>query len=114
MKVSGTVLAIALGAAVQAVAAPPLPEHPSAANTTETNAIPSKLMSLQSAAKGRIEIQRVGKMSSRPWGEIVGWHPGTSQFPDGQNHEPQMNLISLSFGPGTHHAPVTSARTMQP
>jgi hypothetical protein len=114
MKICGTVLALALGAAVQAVAAPPVPEHPSAANTTETNAIPSKLMSLQPAAKGRVEIRRVGKMSSRPWGEVVGWHPGTSQFPDGRNQQPQLTLISFSFGPGTRHAPATSARTTQP
>jgi hypothetical protein len=114
MKLSGTVLAIVLGTAVQAVAAPPLPEHPSAANTTQTNAVPSRLLSLQPAAKGRVEILRVGNLSSRPWPEIVGWHPGTSQFPDGQNHEPQLTLFSVNFGPGPHRPPATSGRPTQP
>jgi hypothetical protein len=113
MKMSAILLALTLGVAWSAVAAPP-PQNPSASRAVDTNAIPSKLMSLQPAAKGKVEFQRVGKMSSRPWPEIVGWHPGTSQFPDGQNHEPQLTLFSVSFGPGTHRPPATSGRPMPP
>jgi hypothetical protein len=113
MKMSGTLLAIAIGATVQVVAAP-LPEHPSAASTTETNAVQSKLMSLQPAAKGRVEIQRVGNMSSRPWTEIVGWHPGMSQFPDAENHEAGLTLLSVHFGPQNRQQKIISRQSPQP
>ena len=89
-------LTLVLGAAGQA-AAGPLPQHPSASRATETNAVPSKLVSLQPAAKGKIEFERVGKMSSRPWTEIVGWHPGVSAFPDYKTPDPQLTALSWKF-----------------
>jgi hypothetical protein len=138
MKLSGTLLTIAVGMALQAAAAPPtqnpsaptatqtnaIPsklmamqpaaqqevrvervppmEKPSASNTVETNAIASRLMALQPVAQKNVRIERMGNMSSRPWTEIVGWHPGQSQFPDAENRQPQLTLLSVSFGPHPH------------
>ena len=96
MKTNGIVLALVLGAAAPMGAAP-LPPNPSASHAAETNAVPFKLMSLQPAAKVKIEIRRVGKMSSRPWTEVVGWHPGMSAFPDAKTPEPQLTLASWKF-----------------
>ncbi|HEX5398723.1 MAG TPA: hypothetical protein VFY06_06715 [Verrucomicrobiae bacterium] len=133
---SGTLLAIALGSALQLSATPPT-QHSPASKGTETNAVPPKpvepqpapqqkvqvafvppaqnvpvsnttgtnfiqfrMMELQPAAQKNVQIERVGGMSSRSWTEIVGWHPGVSQFTDAENHEPQA-LFSVSFGPKT-------------
>jgi hypothetical protein len=113
MKVSGTLLAIALGTALQTDAAPPA-QNASASNNVETNAIPSKLVSLQPTAKKQTQIERVGNMSSRPWAEIVGWHPGMSQFPDAENHESQLTLFSFRFGPKHHQQSAISRQSPQP
>ena len=113
MKLCGVVLVFVLGATLRAVAAP-TGQDPSASRAVDTNAIPSKLESLQPAAKEKTEIYRAGNMSSRPWTEIVGWHPGASQFPDAQNHEPQLTLISVGFGRENHRSSAISARTTQP
>ena len=109
MKTIGTALAVVFGAALCATAGPP-PQTPSASQTVNTNAIPSRLESLQPAPKGKVEIYRAGNMSSRPWTEIVGWHPGVSQFPDGHNHEPQLTLLTWNFGSGSHRSSATSTR----
>ena len=138
MKMSGTLLAIALGTALQATAAPPMQNPPAstaaessavpsklmkpqpaaqqkvqielvppaqsvpASNRAETNVIASRLMELQPTAQKNVQIERVGNMSSRPWTEIVGWHPGLSQFPDAENRQPQLTLLSVSFGQKAH------------
>ena len=108
MKMRGTLLAIVLGAIpLCGFAAPPAPQ-PSASNATETNSPQSKLASLQPDAKQNVQIERVGNMSSRPWAEIVGWHPGVSQFPDAENHESQLVLVSVRFGPGNSRHTATS------
>ena len=106
MKTNGTILAIALGAALTTTAAPP--QAPSASHVVNTNAISSKLESLQPKAKGKTEIYRVGKMSSRPWTEIVGWQPGRSQFYDAENPGPGLTLVSVNFWPDEHRLPATS------
>jgi hypothetical protein len=96
MKTKRLIAALALGVAWQ-VSAGPLPQNPTAKKATETNAAPSKLVALQPSAKGKIEFERVGKMSSRPWTEIVGWHPGVSAFPDYKDPDPQLTLASWKF-----------------
>ncbi len=106
MKMIKTLLAIGLGTALQATAAPPPLSFVS--QTAGTNYLASKPMSWQPATKERVQIDRVGNMSSRPWTEIVGWHPGTSQFPDAENHESQLILLSVSFGPQNHQQPAIS------
>ena len=96
MKMIKILLPIVLGTALQATAAPPQQNFVSQA--AGTNFLAFKLMPWQPATKEKIQIERAGKMSSRPWTEIVGWHPGISQFPDAENHESQLTLLSLSFG----------------
>jgi hypothetical protein len=106
MKMIKALLTVMLGMALQVAAAPP-PQNSSASHTADTNSIPSKMMSLQPTAKRNDQIDRVENTSSRPWTEIVGWHPGVSQFPDAENHESQLTLLSVSFGPRNHPQPAT-------
>ncbi|HTV61499.1 MAG TPA: hypothetical protein VMH30_02905 [Verrucomicrobiae bacterium] len=42
-------------------------------------------------------IQWYGNVSSRPWTDVVGWHPGQSQFPTGETAEPQLTLLQVPF-----------------
>lgn len=44
-------------------------------------------------------IEQYHGVSSQPWMQAGGWHPGDSAFQDGDavHHEPQFRLISLSF-----------------
>jgi hypothetical protein len=50
-----------------------------------------------SAEQNRIE--QYHSISSQPWTQMGGWHPGDSAFQDGDavHHEPQFRLISLNF-----------------
>ena len=111
MKMIKILLVIVLGTALQATAAPAPQNFVSQA--AGTNFLALKLMSWQPATKEKIQIERAGKMSSRPWTEIVGWHPGISQFPDAENHESQLTLLSVSFGSQNHKQPAISGRTPQ-
>jgi hypothetical protein len=43
------------------------------------------------------EIEHYGNLSSRPWPQIVGWHPGESQFPTAENQEPQLVLVQFRW-----------------
>jgi hypothetical protein len=92
MKTYGTLLAIGLLAAFQAAAAPqPQPsQNPSAYNKVEKD---FPWLNSQSTSAEKNKIERYGNMSSQPWTEIVGWHPGTSQFPDAENYESQLILF---------------------
>jgi hypothetical protein len=110
MKMIKTMVVIVLGTALQATAAPP---QSFVSQTAETNSPPSKLMSWQPAAKEKSQIDRVGNMSSRPWAEIVGWHPGVSQFPDAENHESQLTLLNVSFGPQKQPQPVIAKQPLR-
>jgi hypothetical protein len=44
---------------------------------------------------GQAEINRVGSVSSRPWTQIVGWHNGRSISWNGEDHEPQLFVLSV-------------------
>ena len=112
MKMIKTLLVIVLGSALQATAAPPPQNFVS--QTAGTNFLASKLVSWQPVTKGKSQIERVGNMSSRPWTEIVGWHSGVSQFPDAENHESQLTLLSVSFGTPNHPQPAISRRPPRP
>ena len=96
MKMIKILLPIVLGTALQATAAPPQQNFVSQA--AGTNFLAFKLMPWQPATKEKIQIERAGKMSSRPWTEIVGW---------------QLTLLSLSFGSQNHKQPAISGRTPQ-
>jgi hypothetical protein len=97
MKTNVTLLAILL-AAFQAVAAPqPQPlQNFSAHNTVKGN---FSRPNSQSASAEKYKIERQGNLSSRPWTEIVGWHPGApmSAFDDAEIHESQLRLITINF-----------------
>jgi hypothetical protein len=93
MKTSVTILTIVIGVALTAIAAPS-PRKSSASNTAVKTPPPAKLAP---APTDKYKIERVGEVSSRSWTDIVGWHPGTSQFPDAENHEPQLVLLRIGF-----------------
>jgi hypothetical protein len=45
------------------------------------------------------KIKRVDGMSSRPWEQIVGIHPGYSSFPPPEMHEPTTYLFWIGRDP---------------
>ena len=107
MKMRYLLGVMVLAGGLRATAGPAAQQDPSASHSIQTNAVPVKVAPLQPALPANGEIQRVGKMSSRPWSQIVGWRQGISQFPDAENHESQMALLSVSFGP-QHRPPQTA------
>jgi hypothetical protein len=99
-----TLLIFLVGFALEAVAAPPTPKaappKPPPQNSPSASAVTGKKSFhwfAPSPSENQSKIERVGKMSSRPWTKIVGWHPGASQFPTAENHESQLILVSLKF-----------------
>jgi hypothetical protein len=96
MKLKWTLAAIALGIAFQAGAGPQVTNPSASSKTLEINL---HVLMLNPPAQPRVKIERVGNMSSRPWTQIVGWHPGTSGFPDAETHESKLYLVSVGSGP---------------
>jgi hypothetical protein len=46
-------------------------------------------------------ITRAGNLSSRPWTEIVGWHPNDQpSFMDAIHGEPKFDVVSIGIRPG--------------
>lgn len=45
------------------------------------------------------KVERVDGMSSRPWAQIVGMHPGYSAFPRTEMHESTLYLFWLGRDP---------------
>ena len=100
MKMYGTLLALTLAVVpLCGMAASTTPQNHSVTRNSATLPVVrnSRLDELKSTPKQATAIERVGGMSSRPWTEIVGWHPGASQFPDAENHGPGLTLLSVNF-----------------
>jgi hypothetical protein len=93
MKMNATILAVVLGTAFTAIAAP-LPQDPSASNKEFKYVLPSKT---NTASADTYKIERVGDMSSRPWSAIAARSPGTSQFPDAEKHQIKLVLLRIQF-----------------
>ena len=97
MKTYGTLLAIALAAiplgGLAKGGAQPLPDH-----SLRTKAVkqtqPSPFLPLSDKP---VAISRVGKMSSQPWTDIVGWHQGQSKFLTAETAQPKLVLFSFKF-----------------
>jgi hypothetical protein len=51
----------------------------------------------QPAAKN--EIERVDGLDSRPWTQIVGWHPGASAFHTAETHESKLDIFWIGHEP---------------
>ena len=99
MKTYRTILAIGLAAVFPTVALAQS-ENPYVANVT----IEKKLhlftpLTPSTITEPKDKIERYGNMSSQPWAQIVGWHPGTSQFPDADTHESKLDLIWIGHEP---------------
>jgi hypothetical protein len=99
MKTYGTLLAIGMLAVLQVTAAP-RPEDSSANMTAEGKIqVFTPLTASAQTPEDKNKIERYGNMSSQPWTQIVGWHPGTSQFPDAETHESKLTLIWIGHEP---------------
>jgi hypothetical protein len=76
MKTTMFFVAVALGAAARAAN-----EAPSTNTwdfvTIQTNLLQRTEPLARSAVIDKYRIERDGNLSSRPWTEIVGWHPGS-------------------------------------
>ena len=90
-------VALAVIPVCRLAASPPAQNHSvtnSAAKPVVRNA---HLDELGSTPKKAADIHRVGKMSSQPWTEIVGWNQGRSAFVTAETAEPQFVLFSVKF-----------------
>ena len=69
--------------------------------TTTVKTTPAKVTTPFTTPKPlkQIKVERVEGMSSRPWAQIVGWHPGASKLPDPEQHEGGLYLVSIGHEP---------------
>jgi hypothetical protein len=100
MKTYATLLAIGSLAVFQATAAPQARDSSTSDMTVERKIqVFTPLTPSVQTTEDKNKIERYGNMSSQPWTEIVGWHPGTTQFPDADTHESKLNLIWIGHEP---------------
>lgn len=45
------------------------------------------------------KVERVDGMSSKPWAQIVGWHPGYSAFTRPELRDPSMPIFWIGHEP---------------
>jgi hypothetical protein len=45
------------------------------------------------------KIEHAEGLSSRPWSQVVGWHPGQSAFPEPELRDPSMPVICFGDEP---------------
>jgi hypothetical protein len=111
MKIKTAITAFAFAGVFQLVAAQP-PSQPALAKTTaEKNQGMSANVAVAKhqfqvttpfsklTPKRTEKIERYGSMSSRPWTQIAGWHPGAPlwTYEDGENQEPQLVLLQVRW-----------------
>ena len=97
MKKEATILAIVL-AATSVVASQPKPASASA-NLSAANLMVEKptfhwfgpVISRQGPSRAKVE--HVDGISSQPWANAVGWHPGEQTYFDGVTHDAHFNLF---------------------
>jgi hypothetical protein len=105
MKLITMMLMVAGGLAVQTVAAGPTDNNPSAAYTKVPQKTaqpiyqiwrPQNLFEFKTTKTDKID--RIGGISSRPWGETAGF-PAAPLFYDQRVYEPNFNLFWLGANP---------------
>jgi hypothetical protein len=93
------IIAVALCAAARAAVVNQSTNAPAHAN------IKTKMLHLANPftpakAEDKSKIERYGGMSSRPWTQIVGWHPGEpAAFTDGKTHVAELPLLWIGAKP---------------
>ena len=114
MKTNTVILAFALCAAIQAMAAEPSVATTTPAkstltgaslNTAAVKAPKAKWQFANPFASARVveksRIDRLGTVSSRPWAQSVGWYPGVpSSFADPITHHSGLPLVWFGTEPG--------------
>jgi hypothetical protein len=99
MKTTAIIMTIAVGLALQAMAAGP-DNGPSA--TTHKNTFQQRVYPfLEPKVTPTDKIERCGGISSRPWAQTVGWASQTTRFASDQEryHEPHFNLFWFGATP---------------
>src|SRR5882724_5967721 len=100
MKTYATLLAIGSLAVFQATAATQPENSPASEMTAEGKIQVFTPLTPQAQTKeAKNKIERYGNMSSQPWTQTVGWHPGASEFPDTDMHESKLNVIWTGHEP---------------
>ncbi len=113
MKTNTVILALAMCAVTQAMAADPSVTTSSSAKSAATGASLNAATVQAPKAKWqfanpfapvkaveKVRIYRVGNISSRPWTQIVGWHPGVpSSFTDRITHGSGLPLLWFGAEP---------------
>ncbi len=103
MKLKIINLAFALGFAVPVLAADQTASQP--ANHSVSAKAPKVTIHIakpvaQAPTAEKTKIERIGKMSSRPWPQIVGWRPGPQFAADAERyHEGGLTLLWIGSEP---------------
>jgi hypothetical protein len=109
MKTKTAIAVIAFAGALQLALAQPTNQTMSANTTAAKNQKPPATATFEKhkfqiitpfsklTLKKPERIEHYGNMSSRPWSQIAGWHPGESQFPTAENQEPKLVLIQFRW-----------------
>lgn len=99
MKTTTMIITIAVGLAVQAMAAGSNNNTPSASTDIHKNTVQQRAYPfLEPKVKHTDSIERFGGISSRPWAQTAAW-TGASNFVDEKNHEAHFNLFWLGATP---------------
>ena len=99
MKTTTIILTLAVGLAMQAMAGPDGNNSPSASVNVRKNTLQQQVYQfLKPGPAEKYKIERVGKISSRPWAQTVGWQPVTP-FVDERNTEAHFNLFWIGARP---------------
>lgn len=91
-------LMIAGGLTMQAVAASPDNNSPSATTYMRQNARPAFYEFWKPRLAPDYKIERYGRISSRPWAQTVGWG-SPAPFTDQRTYEPDMNYYRGGTSP---------------
>lgn len=97
MKTTIMVMMVAGGLALQAVAAG-TDNNPSAYTKNQPTTWQPFYKVLQTKTTANYKIERVGNISSRPWGQTAG-SPAPAAFFDQRVHERHFNLVWFGASP---------------
>src|SRR5580692_11357302 len=99
MKMTTIILTVAVGFAMQAMAAY---NSPSATTKNNNNTVQQRVYPfLEPKTVSNDKIERYGGISSRPWAQTAGWASQTTQFMGDREkfYEPHFNLFWLGAKP---------------
>jgi hypothetical protein len=102
MKAYRTLLLIALFAACKVLAQQQTQLHSTHSSASDISTVEKSEFHWLAPANppGLVENRNgVAGLDTRPWTEIVGWHPGESAFPNAENFSTEMPLFCIGQWP---------------